>query len=206
MKIQPNSRQIPSIERYTANDSYDDLLYGLLQTMSYSETIDGDAVRYVDKKDVTFTKLAPQMGLSRQKVSEHFKQLIELGLVEEDLNTNGKKRYKLINLDMNVASLVGVTTLQAMIDSLSHYSISIYVYCLKRYIANKEKPFITTHGQLKSFIGAATTTSSNNHIIVNVLNILAKIGLINWMYEDVEDKAGNKKTIIKILEVSNTIK
>ena len=47
MKIQSNSRQIPDTDIYTADKKYCDLLYGVLQEMSYSETIGGVTTRYV---------------------------------------------------------------------------------------------------------------------------------------------------------------
>ena len=55
MKIEPNSRQVPSIEKYTADKKYCDLLYGVLQEMSYSEKIGDELIRYVNKKETLWT-------------------------------------------------------------------------------------------------------------------------------------------------------
>ena len=83
MKIEPNSRQVPSIEKYTADKMYCDLLYGTLQEMSYSETICGETVRYVNKNSFTYQSLGDKIGLKRITASKKFNYLIEIGLIEE---------------------------------------------------------------------------------------------------------------------------
>ena len=201
MKIQPNSRQIPSVEIYTADKKYDDLLYGVLQEKSYNEVVNGVSTRYVDKKDVNFSKLCDEIGLTRQTTSKKFENLITIGLVEED--TGGKKkRYILNELDSSVASLVPYETLRKINHALSQYAISLFVYLLNRYIANKEEGFIATLTQMKAFVGIATTTPNNNVIITDILDILSLIGLVEWGYERLEDN----RVVIKIHRVSNIIK
>ena len=103
LQIESNSRQIPSIEAYTADKKYCDLLYGILQEMSYMEKIGDDSIRYVNKSDITFEKLGDRIGLKRAATSTKFKNLITLGLIEfiED-----EKRYKLNYLDKSVSSLI----------------------------------------------------------------------------------------------------
>lgn len=201
MKIQPNSRQIPSVEIYTADKKYDDLLYGVLQEKSYNEVINGVSTRYVDKKDVNFSKLCDEIGLTRQTTSKKFENLIAIGLVEEDIGGK-KKRYILNELDSSVASLVPYETLRKINHALSQYAISLFVYLLNRYIANKEEGFIATLTQMKAFVGIATTTPNNNVIITDILDILSLIGLVEWGYERLEDN----RVVIKIHRVSNIIK
>ena len=75
LKIQPNSRQIPSNELYTADKKYNDLLYGTLQEMSY---IGDENIRYVNKSDISYVKLAQKLNLTRQTVSTRFKHLLEI--------------------------------------------------------------------------------------------------------------------------------
>ena len=173
MQVQKNSRQIPSIERYTADKKYNDLLYGILQEISYRE----ENVRYVDKKDINYSTLSSRVGLTRQTVSTKFKNLIKIGLVEY---IEAESRYKLNYLDRSLCSLVPYDTLRAINNALSQNAISVFVYLLKRFIANNEKPYIVTMTQMKKFVGIATTTSSNNVIIGDILHILSLIGLLDY--------------------------
>jgi predicted transcriptional regulator len=201
LKIQPNSRQVPSIQTYTADKKYHDLLYGLLQVMSYSEKLPGDSIasRYVDKKDISFQSMAEQIGLTRQTTSTKFKNLISLGLIEEDKD---RKRYKLMYLDNSIATLVPFETLSKLNNSLNHNAISIYVYLLKRYIAAGEKEFCYTRNQLKSFCGLAQNTNNNDNIINDILDVLILLGLIERRYEQTE----TNKTLTYITCVRNQVK
>lgn len=202
MNIQPNSRQIPSITSYTSDNKYNDLLYGVLQQRSYHEVINGVSTRYVDKKDVVFSKLCHFVGLSRQKTSQKFNNLIEKGLIQEDPNPK-MKRYILNELDTTVASLVPLETLRKINNALSQHAISLFVYLMNRYIANGKKEFVATMSQMKDFIGVATATSSNNNIITDILQILQLIGLVQWRYQWDEN---SKKTFIVIEEVRNLVR
>lgn len=195
LKIQNNSRQIPSIEKYTADKKYNDLLYGVLQEMSYLE----DKNRYVNKKDINFTSLSGRINLSRQTTSSKFKNLIALGLIEY---IEEEQRYKLNYLDKTLCSLVPYDTLRAINNTLSQNAISIFVYLLKRYIANGEKEYIVTMGQMKKFIGIAVSTSSNNCIIADILNILSLIGLVEYAVVMTDKDKSN----IVIKRVNNVIK
>ena len=195
LKIQSNSRQIPSIEKYTADKKYNDLLYGVLQEMSYLE----DKNRYVNKKDINFTSLSGRINLSRQTTSSKFKNLIALGLIEY---IEEEQRYKLNYLDKTLCSLVPYDTLRAINNTLSQNAISIFVYLLKRYIANGEKEYIVTMGQMKKFIGIAVSTSSNNCIITDILNILSLIGLVEYAIVMTDKDKSN----IVIKRVNNVIK
>lgn len=195
LKIQSNSRQIPSIEKYTADKKYNDLLYGVLQEMSYLE----DKNRYVNKKDINFTSLSGRINLSRQTTSSKFKNLIALGLIEY---IEEEQRYKLNYLDKTLCSLVPYDTLRAINNTLSQNAISIFVYLLKRYIANGEKEYIVTMGQMKKFIGIAVSTSSNNCIITDILNILSLIGLVEYVIVMTDKDKSN----IVIKRVNNVIK
>ena len=202
MKIQSNSRQIPSVISYTSDNRYNDLLYGVLQQKSYHEVINGVSIRYVDKKDIVFSKLCHFVGLSRQKTSQKFNNLIEKGLVQEDPNPK-MKRYILNELDTTVASLVPLETLRKINNALSQHAISLFVYLMNRYIANGEKQFVATMSQMKDFIGVATRTTSNNNTITDILEILKLIGLVEWRYQWDEN---DKKTSIVIEGVRNQVK
>ena len=194
MKIQHNSRQIPDTDIYTADKKYCDLLYGVLQEMSYLENDN----RYVNKKEINFTSLSKRVNLTRQTTSTKFKNLEKLGLI---VFIEEENRYRLDYLDKSLCSLVPLKTLKLMNDSLSHFSISLFVYFLKRYIANGEKEYIVTMSQMKGFIGISTSTTSNNDVINNILLVLKKLGLVDYELRQVE----NDKTQIYVTKVRNTI-
>jgi len=195
LKVQSNSRQIPSVEQYTANKQFNDLLYGILQEMSYMEK----GIRYIDKRMINFTALAKSIGLTRQTLSSRFKSLVSLGLVEYIETQN---RYKLNYLDKTLCSLVPFRTLQLINATLSHHAISIYVYLLNRFLSNNEEPYIVAMSQMKQFIGVATSTTSNNYIINDILIVLERIGLIRYELKNTEQN----KTNIIIVCVRNTVR
>ena len=198
MKIEDNSRQVPSIEKYTADKKYRDLLYGVLQEMSYSESIGGVTTRYVNKSDFSYESLGDRIGLKRATTSTKFKNLISLGLISE---MPSEKRYRLDYLDKSVASLIPYETLRKLNNSLNHNAISLFVYLLKRYIANNEQEYVVTMAQMKNFIGIATTTTSNNDVIIDILEVLKLLGLVDYEYRQVE----KDKTNLFITKMSNKV-
>ena len=167
--------------------------------MSYSETINGETNRYVNKEDIVFSRLADQVGLTRQVVSTKFKNLVKIGLVEL---IEKEKRYKLSYLDDSVAMLIPVETLRKINNALSQNSISIYVYLLKRFIANSEKEYPVTMAQMKNFIGIASNTTSNNEVINDILEVLELLGLVKIERRQVEEN----KTLLVVVEVNNVIR
>lgn len=191
LKIQPNSRQIPSNELYTADKKYNDLLYGTLQEMSY---IGDENIRYVNKSDISYVKLAQKLNLTRQTVSTRFKHLLEIGLINYE---EANKRYQLCSVDKTLCSLVPFDTLRRLNNTLNQNTISIYVYLLKRFIANGEQPYQVLIAQMKSFIGIATTTTSNNVVITDILRILQLLKLIDLEY--VKDEENKTNIIIKVV-------
>lgn len=199
LEIKSNSRQVPSIEKYTADKKYSDLMYGVLQEMSYLEKIGDISNRYVNKSDFTFETLGDRVGLKRATASTKFKNLISLGLIEY---IEEEKRYKLNYLDKTVSSLIPYETLRKLNNSLNHNSISLFVYLLKRYIANNEQEYPVTMAQMKKFIGIATNTTSNNEVITDILDILHLLGLVDWEYRQIE----KDKTNIFITRMSNEVK
>lgn len=143
-------------------------------------------------------------NMSRQTVSTKFKNLKELGLVEEI----SKEKIKIIELDANLASLVPYDTLKLITDTLSDNSISTYIFLLNCYYANKCQPFQFTLDQVKAHIGISTNTRSNNDTITNILYVLDKIGLIKYSLTSVSQEADtfqNIKTIYQLDWLTNTL-
>lgn len=201
LKIMPNSRQIPKTKEICANKKYFDILYAYLQCVSEK---DEEGKRYFIKKDINFSKLADQFGLSRQTISTKFKNLKELGLVEEiDKNT-----YKLVKLENDLATLVQYDLVKLMNDTLNDNTISVYVYLFNLYYANGCKVFQFSLDAVKGFIGLSTSARNNNDIVTNILFVLQKIGLIKYSLTTAKsnDNFDNVKTIYQLDWLTNDIK
>lgn len=202
LKIMPNSRQIPKTKSICANKKYYDILYAYLQYISEK---DEDGVRYFTKKDINFSKLGDQFGLTRQTVSTKFKNLKELELVEEV----DKNKFKLVTLDKELATLVQYDLLKLMTDTLNENTITTYVYLLNRYYSNGCKPFQFSLDAVKEIVGLSVSARNNNDIVTNILFILQKIGLIKYSLTTVKqenDSFNNIKTIYQLDWMTNNIK
>lgn len=199
LQIQKNSRQVPSDEIYTADKKYHDLLYGVMQELSYQDGEGIDNCRYVNKKDMKFQDLGDRIGLTRQTVKKKLDNLMSLGLVtyiEEE------KRYKILKLDNKISTLVPFETLRRLNNSLNQNSISLFVYLLNRYIAAGEKEYCATMRQMKTFVGISVSTTSNNEVISDILDTLQLVGLVDYELRQVEEN----KTKIMITEVRNVMR
>ena len=182
MKLGKNNRQVPSVKDVTSNKNYYDLMYGYLQNIS-EPALDGN--RYISKKELSYTKLAEALKITRVTATKRFNGLIDIGLIAYDEEA---KRYVLTYLNKDLATLVPEKTLGMLVDGLSQYSISIFVYLLNRYLANGEKPFDVLMLSLKDWIGISVHTTSNNSVITNVLDVLQALGLIKYALEMRDDK------------------
>lgn len=177
MKVAKNSRQVPSVKDVTSNKNYFDLMYGYMQGIS-QPAMDGS--RYVEKKEATQAKLAEALKITRNTAAKRLKGLIDMGLVSYDEEL---RRYVLVYLNKDLATLVPEHTLELLVDGLSQHSISIFVYLLNRYLANGEKPFDVLMSQMKAWIGISENTTSNNNVVSNVLEILKALGLVDYILE-----------------------
>lgn len=202
LKVQPNSRQMPKAKTICSNKKYYDILYAYLQCISQRD--EETNKRYFYKKDINFSKLGEIFGLSRQTVSTKFKNLKELGLIEE----NGSEIYFLIELSTDLASLIPYNTLKLLTDTLSENAISAYIYLLNCYYGNDCRPFQFSLDQVKTYIGISTATRSNNDVITNILYVLEKLGLIKYSLSALsqeEDTFQNIKTIYQLDWLTNKL-
>jgi hypothetical protein len=67
-----------------------------------------------------------------------------------------------------------------------------------RYYANGCSPFIATIKQIKDYIGIASTTTSNNIIVDDTLDILKRLGLLDYHLVRKDEK-----TYLEFLMVKN---
>lgn len=178
-----------------ADRNYCDLVYAWFQCKSDWDNKD---IRTVPYKVATFVNIGNETGMDRRSASKYVKQLIKMGLLEED---DDKKVYVLKELQASSAMLVPFTTLRQLVNSLNRNTVNLFVYLLNRYLGNGETSFVVTHKELKGRIGLATSTTSNNIVINDILDILRRLGLITYELQQVE----YDKTNIVITKVSNVL-
>ena len=193
MSIQKNSRQMPSSKIITKEKNYCDLLYAWLQCNS--ELLDMESrMRYIERKNVKWARIERDFTrqssdgtiekvMDRKTIAKYFRHLEEKGLVK--LNKEDDNYYLTV-LDNYEANLIEYKTLNKLMNVFQKNSISIYIYLFNRYFANDKKPFIVTMRQIKEFIGIATSTTSNNMLIDDTLDILKRLKLLDYeiIYQD----------------------
>ena len=178
---------MPSIRTITTEKDYCDLLYAWLQTNS--ERVGPDrADRKIEKKKIKFTEIerhftrkvdgVVEKTMSKYSISKYFKKLIDIGLIYE--NEDDNKYYYLTVLEPNEAMLIEVRTLETLMNTMERHVIDIYSYLYNRYFANGQQSYIITLAQIKDFIGAAVSTSSNNYKIICTFEILERLGLLSF--------------------------
>lgn len=182
--IDGNSRQMPSSSSIVKEKDYCDLLYAWLQVNSER---DGE-IRTIAKTKVKwqaiekdFTRKSSDGNedkiMSRKTIAKYFKYLENRGLVKLD---DAQKFYYLPKIENSNANLIELNTLMKMMNVFQKNSISIYIYLFNRYYAAGKQPFIATIAQIKDYIGIATSTTSNNLIIDDTLEILKRLGLLDY--------------------------
>ena len=175
-------------------------MYAYLQTISERSVKDGK--RYLNKKDINYSKIGLKLNLTRQTVSKKFSNLLDMGLI-----VACGENYEIVELDRDMASLIPYETLKLLVDALSEYSVSTYIYFFNRYYANEFKSFKFTLAQVKKYIGICDTTRSNDDTITNILFTLQKLGLIKYQLtaESQEDNFNNIKTIYQLEWLTNKV-
>lgn len=196
---------MPSTSNIVKEKDYCDLLYAWLQCKSERESVNSSK-RRIDKNLVKwvaierdFTRIdsegKEEKVMGRKTIAKYFTHLLNQGLVYEE-----DGYYYLAVLDNNQANLIEYSTLTKLMNVLQKNSISIYIYLFNRYYANGCAPFIATLKQIKDFIGIATTTSSNNIVIDDTLDILKRLGLLDYHLIRKDDK-----TYLEFLKVRNSL-
>ena len=196
---------MPKQSAITKEKDYCDLLYAWLQCNSEKESITSTR-RRIDKKQVKwvsierdFTRTSAdgevEKVMARKTIAKYFSFLVDSGLVYEE-----DGYYYLTVLDQDSGHLIEYTTLTKLMNVFQKNSISIYIYLFNRYCANGYEPFIATIKQIKDFIGIATTTTSNNLIVDDTLDILQRLGLLNYRVVRKDDR-----TYLEFLSVQNRL-
>ena len=191
MKVELNSRQMPSNRDIVKEKNYCDLLYAWLQCNSEKVYADGYDRRIAKNKvkwtiiEKDFTHIMPdgrkEKIMNRKTIAKYFETLVQLGLV-----TLYDNYYYLTLLGVHDAHLIEYNTLTKLMNVLQKNSINIYIYLFNRFYANGCEPFVATMKQIKDYIGIATSTTSNNAIVSDTIEILQRLGLLemNIEYDD----------------------
>ena len=207
MEIKKNSRQMPSASMIVREKDYCDLLYAWLQCNSERENVMSTR-RRIEKKKIkwaaierdftrTLTDGSVEKVMSRKTVAKYFNHLMDQGLISDGEDDY----YYLTVLDASEANLIEYITLSKLMNVLQKNSISIYIYLFNRYCANGYQPFIATIKQIKDFIGIATSTTSNNIVIDDTIDILKRLGLLDVKLITGEDN----KTYLEFQWVKNEL-
>ena len=208
MQIEKNSRQMPSTSSVAREKDYCDLLYAWLQCNSERENMN-DVVRRIHKSKIKWVSIEKDFTrtlsdgtvdkvMSRKTIAKYFKYLEDKGLIK--LNEENDYYYLTV-LDSTEANLIEYNTLSKLMNVLQKNSISVYIYLFNRYYANGKSSFIATIKQIKDFIGIATTTTSNNIIIDDTLDILKRLGLLEYGLVNGEDN----KTYLEFKWIKNKL-
>lgn len=185
MKIEQNSRQIPTNSSITSAKQYCDLLYAWLQCNSERITPDSEG-RRIPKKSVKWTAIERDFTrtlsdgtvdkvMARKTIAKYFEYLIQKGLVTEGQDDF----YYITVLPSDSAHLIEYKTLYKLMNVLQKHSLSIYIYLFNRYYSNGCQSVIVTMSQIKNYVGAATTTTSNNGFIDDTIDILKRLKLLD---------------------------
>ena len=207
MVIKKNSRQMPSTTSIVREKDYCDLLYAWLQCNSERENVNTSR-RRIEKKKVKWASIERdftrelsdgtiEKAMSRKTIAKYFSYLIDSNLVSDE----GDEYYYLTVLDGSEANLIEYNTLLKMMNVFQKNSINIYIYLFNKYYSNSFQPFIATFTQIKEYIGIATTTTSNNAIIDDTIDILKRLGLLDYKLKVLEDN----KTCLEFLWVKNEL-
>lgn len=202
MEMQHNSRQIPSNKIYTANKQYSDLVYGYLQQKSYLDENTG--IRFLPKKEVKYTQMAEDLGLSRQTASRKFNSLIKEDLVYYD---EENKRYILTKLEADLAALLPCDTVRVLCVNLKERSLSTLAYLLKSYYQHGKTSYEVNLDILKAHVGLSVDNrGKNNQTIKDILLLLKKLGFIEYHIDrDFSAESGGFKTKYVIDKVDNCV-
>ena len=207
MVIKKNSRQMPSTTSIVREKDYCDLLYAWLQCNSERENVNTSR-RRIEKKKVKWASIERdftrelsdgtiEKAMSRKTIAKYFSYLIDSNLVSDE----GDEYYYLTVLDGSEANLIEYNTLLKMMNVFQKNSINIYIYLFNKYYSNSFQPFVATFRQIKEYIGIATTTTSNNAVIDDTIDILKRLGLLDYRLKVLEDN----KTCLEFLWVKNEL-
>lgn len=199
---------MPSSKAVIKDKDYCDLLYAWIQCHSERVSSVGGSLRRIEKSEIKWAKIEKDFSrfdveknktikaMERRTIAKYFNHLIEKGLITD----NGDDYYYLELLPNDEANLIEYNTLSIMMNTMQRHCINIYIYLFNRYYANGCEPFVATIKQIKTYLGVATTTTSNNKFVSDSIQILQLLGLLKYkeIYQD-------EKTLLQFIVVKNKL-
>ena len=199
---------MPSSKAVIKDKDYCDLLYAWIQCHSERVGSVGGSLRRIEKSEIKWAKIEKDFSrfdveknktikaMERRTIAKYFNHLIEKGLITD----NGDDYYYLELLPNDEANLIEYNTLSIMMNTMQRHCINIYIYLFNRYYANGCEPFVATIKQIKTYLGVATTTTSNNKFVSDSIQILQLLGLLKYkeIYQD-------EKTLLQFIVVKNKL-
>jgi hypothetical protein len=113
--------------------------------------------------------------MNRKTIAKYFTHLLDEKLVVFDEDDG---YFYLTTLSPKQANLIEYHTLDKMMHVLQDHAISIYVYIFNCYWANGCEQVSISMRAIKEHIGIATSTTSNNAVIMDTIEILERLGLL----------------------------
>lgn len=196
LERQANSRQVPKDAQIMKDKNYYDVVYAWFQCKSERDEKSG--IRYVPYSEAKYVQIGEECGIDRRSASKYVQKLLDMNLISKN---DSKRNYELKTLENSFATLVPYSTLRQLVNSLNRNTINIFIHLLNRYLAAGETEFIITHKELKDRIGISSSSSSNNIVINDILDILQRLGLIVYELRQVEPT----KTHMVVTNVRNVL-
>lgn len=162
-------RQVVSDKSITSSKSFNDYLYGWLVLHSHED----DGGRFVMKRSFVFSKMEKELGMTRKTLAKYFDYLLEVGLV-----IDGEDKWILADLGKE-GFWIETDILDRLIGLRQRYVVSIYVYLVKGYWVAGKTRLVVLLDNVKSYLGLATNSRSNSHIITEIFENFREMGLLN---------------------------
>ena len=162
-------RQVVSDKSITSSKSFNDYLYGWLVLHSHED----DGGRFVMKRSFVFSKMEKELGMTRKTLAKYFDYLLEVGLV-----VDGEDKWILTDLGKE-GFWIETDILDRLIGLRQRYVVSIYVYLVKGYWVAGKTRLVVLLDNVKNYLGLATNSRSNSHIITEIFENFREMGLLN---------------------------
>lgn len=199
-----DTRQMPCRSSVTSEKNYCDLLYAWIQCNSERTSLHSQD-RRISKKKCKYTNIEREMTdsqgekvMDRRTISKYFQWLVTQGYLVLD---EKQEYYNITVLEKGEANIIYYKTLSILMNVFRRHSIDIYQYLYSRYCANGKKTFRAAIPDIKRYIGITTSTSSNNAVVMDTVDILKRLGLLDYQYVQTDEN----KTMVEFLWVTDRL-
>lgn len=182
-------RRFPMEEKFM-NKKISDMLYGYLQSISY---LGKDDVRFVYKYHFSPTIVQEHFGVDtlgeyvfhRIAVTRALRVLIQYGYVREtvveDKDGKGAKVYELPYNEKQTFQYIPLETLKYLINACNPHVIKLYIYFLNGFNNFGNNFEFNDKRLLNDCFGVKSNTNKNTNDVLKIrLDVLKKLGLIDW--------------------------